>query len=1289
MSSSDINGLYWDSHWPLSLKQLVDDTVAQRDSPNTSTVVPTVREWYSQPRLNTDTTTEVITVNFRLPLSLSEISFEALRVAVRIEVWYQDRFNNWRQLLDQNRTPITLTLGESAKGDWYKFHSLAYPVVAKAFRFHATRVADIAAGTDPYSIGIRNTLPRRNVYDRQAGVLPFEVEQDPVGNVVAKYIKDWDAGRAIDDQSLTFWRSAAQPDPAAVVSLYLDYRKPDGSPSMLDGIAIDPVYTGQTLNLYYSNDETVGNRRISPITLAPSVDTNTDWRVGRGRWDTSTSPAVSDYRFPLAVGPLVRQSAWIGMEWTPDFDPLDGPPTNPILFDVVPGSTADNQYWPTLFYDVGAGEITLLLTDGTHDKTYSAGLTFAPGKALRIIAGWSYETNTVLVSIRNQLGEELGRLEDIDPDLPDLITVDGAAGFTNFRGLFSSHIVKLEDVANGSAAQYQTNPGVYVAPDPVISDQSGSVSSSLDNAAYAVDWTLQTHGSGGSHDSWYGAKTWTPIWRDYLTYRGKLFFPQAISMRYLKLEFTNLCEEPYPVYDSGIKTSYNVFPAQVQQLATTKHPGLVGTYIGALVGIGELALGALGIGSVNWLNPASVNRAVDAIFGTTVQAVTVSTGSSIAFSELPTSATSSVIDTVRTEAANPYIYRRTSLDANTLAGVTLGQLAGEWLQSIAYTTVGIAGSILDSFTPVVRYIENPTGYPIQGQDWWIFPGGLWALPAAVINGLVGLTQVYLGRRDTTEVRMRFMTASVHRYDVKTITRDAAIAYFAGVREVRGLLTSYIDYQDPSAFSFGMYSSDQWTLSNVRQLDTGPITTDGKLYSLTNPAFDLGITSWEFTDAGWTWDSTEGRWHWGSLTVEADGTTRSARTTDPVDVTPGDSLDISCWVAFRNLVSADEAVAISLEAVGYLDGEVVATYPIHDVVPTGIDEDIDGGDFDDEPSESVDGGSFDPPSEAALVWERMTGSWTVPSGVDQMRVQLTVTADTAAGRIWFDTIGIADGDDVMATAYKDFFTTSSFSTVRCTFRDSGLVRSDAMWARADPNNTNIEELKLAYYVSTIPDGTAGGMWGDTFATWSDPTITWGAAHAEVAISVDPNRIFDNRRTLRMSRVAGAGEAGIKIVQKTNFTEGALARLCAVFYKPLTNDNSITLRLRRVSDGVYVHEETIAVPAVGYWYTHQGQFFEIPEDEDGDQVYSLEMTTTGDSEDELYVADCYSELAHIRYFMRLGGIGALLHDVTPLRYATTGYAQVSCTQPVNELSLQVAVLSPRAYAYGADVEPKYLK
>jgi hypothetical protein len=134
----------------------------------------------------------------------------------------------------------------------------------------------------------------------------------------------------------------------------------------------------------------------------------------------------------------------------------------------------------------------------------------------------------------------------------------------------------------------------------------------------------------------------------------------------------------------------------------------------------------------------------------------------------------------------------------------------------------------------------------------------------------------------------------------------------------------------------------------------------------------------------------------------------------------------------------------------------------------------------------------------------------------------------------------------------------------------------------------------------------------------------------------------------------------------------ASLCAfqtqLRWRPI--GHQLTLRLRRISDGVFIHQETLTCP-VGRWFEYQTAFIEIPDSED--QEYVVDLTLSGDAEDELYLSDLYCEIARIRYFIRLDGVGATLFEVTDLRYVD-GYAQVVTSTPVNEMSVQAANPEP---------------
>ena len=187
--------------------------------------------------------------------------------------------------------------------------------------------------------------------------------------------------------------------------------------------------------------------------------------------------------------------------------------------------------------------------------------------------------------------------------------------------------------------------------------------------------------------------------------------------------------------------------------------------------------------------------------------------------------------------------------------------------------------------------------------------------------------------------------------------------------------------------------------------------------------------------------------------------------------PGVHLNASVWVSWEDLVAADDSEAIQLWMHYYLDDAVVSSESL------GISY----------PSWPATSHTEPPPTD----WTKIAAAlldgtgFTVPPGVNRARLGLKVTADATAGQVWFDTVELFTTDPTEAIAYKDFITTCDFTKVRCTFTDSGVVRSNAMWARQDPLDTNISATALAYYTSTIPDVIPAGMWADTFAGWGSP------------------------------------------------------------------------------------------------------------------------------------------------------------------------------------------------------------
>lgn len=146
--------------------------------------------------------------------------------------------------------------------------------------------------------------------------------------------------------------------------------------------------------------------------------------------------------------------------------------------------------------------------------------------------------------------------------------------------------------------------------------------------------------------------------------------------------------------------------------------------------------------------------------------------------------------------------------------------------------------------------------------------------------------------------------------------------------------------------------------------------------LTNPRFENAVS---LNGSGvWTWDSSTGHAGAGSAKTVANGTGSRDLLSNAIAVTKGQKLACSCWVKWADVTSAGGTLPLQLGITAYLNGDAVGQPYLarHAASPTTSD------------------------------WLQLSGTYTVPDGVDEVRVRLTVTPDATAGTVWFDDISAA-------------------------------------------------------------------------------------------------------------------------------------------------------------------------------------------------------------------------------------------------------------------------------------------
>jgi hypothetical protein len=146
--------------------------------------------------------------------------------------------------------------------------------------------------------------------------------------------------------------------------------------------------------------------------------------------------------------------------------------------------------------------------------------------------------------------------------------------------------------------------------------------------------------------------------------------------------------------------------------------------------------------------------------------------------------------------------------------------------------------------------------------------------------------------------------------------------------------------------------------------------------LANPTY-AGSSS-VLPGAGWSWDGTtthtaDGS---GSVKVVLDGTAHTLLSDPPTPVSQGQTLNLSHWIQWSGVTGSGGVFSLAL--VAYLAGAIVNNVTLQTITNPA----------------------------ATGAWQQLSGSYTVPSGVDSIRLQLNVAA---AG-----TAGTANWDDASAT-----------------------------------------------------------------------------------------------------------------------------------------------------------------------------------------------------------------------------------------------------------------------------------
>jgi hypothetical protein len=130
----------------------------------------------------------------------------------------------------------------------------------------------------PYAVACRNVRFRYEVRTkRDVDVANVFRRRHRLGHHERMVVKKWGAEKALDRSWRSYWKSEPQPTADSIVCLYLDVRDELDAAQLVDRIFMAPLYTGVSVNVYYSNDDEGEPAALVGSGDVASVDADTEW----------------------------------------------------------------------------------------------------------------------------------------------------------------------------------------------------------------------------------------------------------------------------------------------------------------------------------------------------------------------------------------------------------------------------------------------------------------------------------------------------------------------------------------------------------------------------------------------------------------------------------------------------------------------------------------------------------------------------------------------------------------------------------------------------------------------------------------------------------------------------------------------------------------------------------------------------------------------------------------------------------------------------------------------------
>lgn len=800
------------------------------------------RVWFSNVRGSADKRWEILTISMSVPVMINTIQFGVLAKNCNYQVWYTGIDKSRTQVITEEQQPLQGTVYDnlqSAPDAWYKSDKVAWqrvdaninPIIVTSVEIRVQRIAG-ANTTALYSLGLRDILFQRTVRTLEDTLYPIQTSTDSLGNLVRKEILDWRPENAIDSDSYTFWKSAPQPSPNAVVNFYATVGIDPFSPNRIDRIWLDPLYTGCTMNLYYSNDSNMG-KIIPRPSLIPSSSLKAIIGIDSSGINMSSSTdtfVIPTNTFFSAAGgstsaPLgmFGDTGWIGTEIEIS-QGLSDATTNLTTgtFYLFASQDFNVQYnFATRKFVVTFG------SGGTIDTFSTAALQmFTVGSRIQLVLACSMDPITakyvlrLIVSSSNNIISDTSLVTTYQTNnLANMYRKGHYVSVAGIIGHIRAMIIKAESESTEVYQNFIASPAAFVSP-PVRPDNTLLLNNPLDNAVYVGNFMDGSLGYGGVGDEIYEQKSWTPVWKDWKVERGYFYLPQPVVASHLKLEFSQLTPQPYPVYETGIKVAYKTFPVSATIASKTG--------VSNQTGVSSTSSS----GALQRTNSVGTNVSPGVNFYRQVAPKTMVFLSS---SDVDNLRNQSLYDPSIIGSEKISVYSKqgaATSDARDIAAATvLAAMSPSSASNAIFPNLNsddLALLVSGAVPAVITDATTSGSLGTRVPGWWTLPGGQLKISDATMRDLTNssvVTERPATGSGTNTLRTRFPTVSVHEYDIRYATQDAALAYFAGLRDFSVYRLDYtvpVDSDQYVVLAFKTYTSTSvnMTLSDVGTSSAG-------------------------------------------------------------------------------------------------------------------------------------------------------------------------------------------------------------------------------------------------------------------------------------------------------------------------------------------------------------------------------------------------------------------------------------------------------------------------------------